>query len=886
MNLQQVVSRLGATDKERADALSALAIQKYKEFQTTGLTADIDSAVRCAQLGFIIAPDNCPDQRAWLNNLGVMLGSQYERTGSTAVLEEAIVVAQHVAESTPEDHPDRATSLNNLGYKLYQRYKRTGKMTDMEEAVMVARQAVGSISEDHPNGASCLNNLGITLESRYDRTDEMVDLEEAIIVTRQAIEWTPEGHPDRIARLNNLGAKLGRRHRRTGRMADLEEAIVVIRQAVELAPNGDPKRAVRLNNLGAMLETRSRRTGEIGDLEEAIMVLQQAVESLPKDHPDRASWSNNLGIQFNYRYELTGRVADLEEASKCFRNAWSCQTANSFDRIGAAAHHLKLLGLQRKFDVAIPLGESIINLQPSINGRLLNRSDQQFVRATFAGIAANLCTFLLISNRPIDALQYLEKGRATIVSQLIDSRSDVSALAQQCPDLARRYEKLRDEVNTPLDSSDGGVTTTQVVSRRREVIGELDACVQEIRGIAGQERFLLGHTTAEIQACAVKGTIVVVNITKFRSDAILISSTSIETLSLPLLLAEDAEAWLSKKWTGPVSGLAQKNKEYLKYLAWLWEVCVRQILDEIECMRSTVDRLPRIWWIGTGLGSSMPFHAAGIYSPDSTENAIGRAISSYTPSIKALAYAQHRAKATDNTRGSLLITTMPTTPKAPRPSARQFLSMMLNTPGHIPQLSANPFPDLCGVTDEKQIVMEATNGRMPIEALDSPSVDQIVNSLRACSIAHFACHGSTNHTDPSSSGLVLQKRGEGNEAEQDWLTVNKISELNLTHARIAYLSACSTAEIKAVRLWDEVIHVVSGFQVAGFPHVIGCLWPSNDGVCVKVAGGFYESLLRRGTMGRDGRDVASALRDAVMAVRRTERKPRPLAWAQFVHYGA
>jgi CHAT domain-containing protein len=229
---------------------------------------------------------------------------------------------------------------------------------------------------------------------------------------------------------------------------------------------------------------------------------------------------------------------------------------------------------------------------------------------------------------------------------------------------------------------------------------------------------------------------------------------------------------------------------------------------------------------------------------------------------------------------------MPTTPEAPRPDARQFPATMPNTPGWATHSDANSFPDLRGVADEKREVMDITNGRIPIEALDLPSVDQVVNSLRSCSIAHFACHGSTNHTDPSNSGLVLQKQRDGQKAERDWLTVHKISELSLTHARIAYLSACSTAENKAGQLSDEVIHVVSGFQVAGFPHVIGCLWPSKDGVCLQVAGGFYKSLMRRRAMGWDGRDVASALREAVMAVQRTERKPRPLAWAQFVHYGA
>jgi CHAT domain-containing protein len=55
------------------------------------------------------------------------------------------------------------------------------------------------------------------------------------------------------------------------------------------------------------------------------------------------------------------------------------------------------------------------------------------------------------------------------------------------------------------------------------------------------------------------------------------------------------------------------------------------------------------------------------------------------------------------------------------------------------------------------------------------------------------------------------------------MTVLDISEVLLKHTQVVYLSACSTAENRVELLADEVIHVVSGFQVAGFAHVIGCL---------------------------------------------------------------
>lgn len=52
--------------------------------------------------------------------------------------------------------------------------------------------------------------------------------------------------------------------------------------------------------------------------------------------------------------------------------------------------------------------------------------------------------------------------------------------------------------------------------------------------------------------------------------------------------------------------------------------------------------LPRIWWIGTGLASSLPFHAAGHHTTGSVENTYSCAISSYTPSLKSLRYVRDK----------------------------------------------------------------------------------------------------------------------------------------------------------------------------------------------------------------------------------------------------
>jgi len=364
-----------------------------------------------------------------------------------------------------------------------------------------------------------------------------------------------------------------------------------------------------------------------------------------------------------------GEMKDLEEALRYLYDAWDCTNSVPFTRVRAAARCLKILATQHKLDAGINLGRAVLELLPTVHTRLPSRNDQQFVMSTFAGVASDLCGFFLASSRPNEALEYLEQGRGVIISQLLDRRTNLSDLIADHPALARQYECLVNEVNTPLRQTTHDAAEVQATKQRREAAAELDACIRTIRGIPHHRRFLLGQTIAEMQECAGESNVVVVvNITEFRSDAILVSRNAIKTVLLSQLSASDTRAWLSKRWTAKKrSEQNTKNKEFLGYLSWLWQACVKQILDEIFKQNRPTQDLPRVWWIGTGLASSMPFHAAGLHMRGSTENAYSRVISSYTPSIKALAHARNWARGTEGSRaahGSLLITTMPTTPRA------------------------------------------------------------------------------------------------------------------------------------------------------------------------------------------------------------------------------
>ena len=206
---------------------------------------------------------------------------------------------------------------------------------------------------------------------------------------------------------------------------------------------------------------------------------------------------------------------------------------------------------------------------------------------------------------------------------------------------------------------------------------------------------------------------------------------------------------------------------------------------------------------------------------------------------------------------SILVITMPTTPEH------------------------KPLP---GVDHEKRAIQQMTRNFCRIKAIETPTAKHVLEDMSELDIVHFACHGSADPEDPSNSDLLLQKSGPSGPV-LDELTMSDISEKKNTLGRtwIAYLSACSTAGVEAKHLADECLHIASVFQVAGFAHIIGSLWPADDDICLRLAESFYGSLTKTGTK-NSNRAVAEALRKAILDIRSVFQSPS--LWAAFMHSGA
>lgn len=145
-------------------------------------------------------------------------------------------------------------------------------------------------------------------------------------------------------------------------------------------------------------------------------------------------------------------------------------------------------------------------------------------------------------------------------------------------------------------------------------------------------------------------------------------------------------------------------------------------------------------------------------------------------------------------------------------------------------------------------------------------------------MVHFACHGFLDTKRPSKSALLV---GTGSVEE---LRLEDLQPLNHQLAQIAYLSACSTAEIGARNLIDESIHLASTFQVVGFRHVIGTLWGAYDEAAVAVAVKFYEHLLEQNA--DTVSSVPRALHRAVLDLKVRDGNIDNISlWAPFIHLG-
>jgi hypothetical protein len=886
------------TDPNRSAYLSNLATILRSQWFQSGDAAALDEAISNLLAATAAAPIGDGGRATYLSNLAITLLARYESTGQLADLDAAIEASRSAVAATASGQLDLPARMSNLGIALLERFRRAGSLADLDAAIEASRSAVDASPDGHSRRAAMLSNLGAALRIRFARSGASQDLDAAIAVSRAAVEATPAGHTDLPGRLSNLGAALRSRFQRVGAVGDLDAAIEIGHEAVRAAPVDHPDRPGRLSNLGSALQARFEHSGAPADLDAAIEIRQEAVEATPAEHLNYAAYLFNLGAAIRARLEVTQATEDRGEALSAYVKAAELSSAAPSIRILAARRAAELTYAHEP-DRAAYLLETAVRLLPEVAPRMLERGDQQYALEGMSGLASDAAALALAdtstpsAERAPRALRLLEAGRAVLLSQALDARSDLTDLRQQHAQLAARFVELRDQLDRltsdiapnllRVDSTFPPVITPRYLPKdRREAAYQLTEVLAEIRSLPGFGDFGLPPDTEDLVRLAESGPVVAFSISTYRSDALLLTACGITSVELPdlshsKLVGQVSAFQLALEEIPDAASAAQQARAQAKLsdiLEWLWDVAAGPVLEALGYHDQPAPdaRWPRVWWAPGGLLNLLPLHAAGYHGDNGRRTVMDRVISSYTPTLRALRHARQQAQRGADA-GSALIVSMPTTPGLPSGAALPGARIETAT------LAARVPDSVLLVEPDSHNPPDADQHLTPENVLASlPTRANVLANLSGRGIVHFACHGLSDPVDPSRSMLLLH------DYDRAPLTAAGLMSVNLHSAGLAYLAACSTGRAGPAELADEAIHLTTAFQIAGFPHVIGTLWAIGDRSAADITQTFYSYLaVEPGSM--DTTRSAHALHYAVRAMR--DSYPQiPFLWAAYMHSGA
>ncbi|MFE7806066.1 CHAT domain-containing protein [Streptomyces sp. NPDC057430] len=865
-----------------ANVLAELHLRTYDE--------DLRDEALAHYRAALASPQDPGERHALLTSYGTALCGRAADTADDTLMGTAIGFLREAAAVVPADHKGRAGVLTNLGFALTRRSRLTGDRRWLDEGVDILRRAVRQSPPTSFERAAHLSNLAEALRIRYEATHDRAAADEAAGLLREAISLSDgERHGRDIARVN-LGVLL---HRTAlGGPSDatdpglLAEARRVLEEAVAGLDDRHPRRTVALINLAATSMITADVAEDPADpalapvLARGAAAAREALDRLPEGHPHQAH------VQWVLARTQLARIPLADESVGEQELAEAVRLARQAARNPVASVAKRLLAARTWGEAAVAAGQDAealsgytyaVGLLPRLAPRGLERADQEDRLVAGTGLASDAAALALRQGDPEAALTLLEQGRGVLLAQGLEARGDLSRLRTADPALATEFERVRDSLSVgpprpasptdlgPADPTYSGHEAGLLAESRHALARTWDDLLDRIRRLPGLEGFLAAPRVTELIGAASGGPVVVVNVSRYRSDALVVTvDRGIEVVPLPALTPVDVldratkflaavdDAYGGRGTRQAVTAMATLSQT----LQWLWAAVAEPVLDRLGLHTAPRDDASwsRLWWCPTGWLALLPLHAAGTSGSGTGSGAgagsgsdtsvMDRVVSSYTPTLRALDRARQAPSAAVAPPAPLIVT-------------------LADTPGA---------PSLPGASQEAKLLRKLFPAHLEL-AGPAATVDAVRRALPAHPWVHFSCHGVSEPDRPSESGLILH---DGR------LTVRDAAEQRPREAVLAVLSACSTSQ-GGLTLPDESVQLASSFQLAGYPHVIGTLWPVADKVATRLTEELYTALDDDLARGRPI-DPATALHRPVRELRRRLARA-PHLWAAHIHTG-
>ncbi|MGN9912738.1 CHAT domain-containing protein [Phytohabitans sp. LJ34] len=549
-----------------------------------------------------------------------------------------------------------------------------------------------------------------------------------------------------------------------------------------------------------------------------------------------------------------GDPAALAEARHALREVARSVDARPDTRLGAAAQ----LASGPATAVKLSDMEIVVDLLRHNFSTAALLSDREQILRTYADLSAVIVTAGAASGDPVRTVGLLERARGLLAQDALDLRGDLGRVRARDEALAGALEEtaaaLRD-----LQARDRGSTGPErtreaeraLAADRAELLDRWDRLRADAAVHTGRP-----ETAASLTELAAAGPILLVAAADPHGQALILTGEPdrpVVALPLPGLAADETRdrvlTFLAARHYAlddvyPLKVRRRAQEEVRATLQWLWTAAARPILDALGVIGEPATAGPRVWWCPIGFLGYLPWHAAGLADGPGV---LDHVVSSYTAGLRAL--RETRAGGDPAPPRTLVVA-------APEVA------------GVVP---------LRGVDEEIAALGPLLPGSTVLAGA-AATREAVLAALAGHTHVHLACHAMSDPRRPGAGRLLLADH------ETAPLTVADLAALHLPGRELAMLSACSTSEVDP-DLTDESTHLTAAFQLAGFRHVIGALWPVSDTIAARLAGDFYDRLTTGGQHPPRAAVSAVALHHAVRKLRETHRAA-PTTWASYVHVGA
>ncbi len=798
----------------------------------------------------VVANDKAMTTRT-LHNIGTIKRFQAKYTEALDWLQKSLALAEQL-----EDKRILAGVLNSIGVL----YREQGNYAQAL-AVLERSLAISEGLKDAATSILTLNNIGTIYGSQGNHRQATEYFQRVLKLGQAANDKAMIANA-----LNNIGISHYSQR-------EYAPALDYYRQSLLLREELKDQRsaALTLNNIGIVHR-------EQGDYAKAMEYYQRSLELREKldDQLGTATVLNHISIIHRLQedpvkaLQISNRVLEIAKRLANPDLLW-----RGYEVAGSAHVALKQFDeAEKAFMIAIDTVEQMRHL---VGGGELAR--QRFFESRLLPYM-DMIELSWTRNRPGDVLRYAELAKArTLLDVLRNGRVHITkAMTPEEQELERTSNAQLSALNTQIYEE------SQRLKPNRERIAELEPRREKAR--LAHEAFLTGLYVKHPELKVQRGETTPITLTE-ASELLPGNATALlefvvaEEKSYLVLLTKDSKTTPLQTTLYPLNitakqlseevgefrrMLAERDLTYQTKARQLYDLLLKPAEKQLKGKKTLCVVPDKTLW-------ELPFQAL---QPRDGVHLIEDLTLFYAPSLSVLRESIKK--------------------RVPAPPGPARISRRANTFFALanPQLLGDTKTVNPGRTRERlDPLPEAENEVKTVSRLYGPGnslifigADALESRVKEAApkyrVLHFATHGLLDGQNPMYSHLTLSQ-GAGEAHEDGLLEAREIINMDL-NAELAVLSACQMAR-GWVGAGEGVIGMSWAFFVAGVPTIVASQWKVDSVSTTSLMIDFHRRLTSRGSDTRARPQKAESLRQASLALLRSERYRHPFYWAGFVMVG-